>query len=361
MIPENCSQHQDWELYALGVLEGDEQRDMEAHLAFGCETCKSAYLSTQAIVSALASTAPEVELSPHSEMLFRQRLEGKPFAVLPMPEQRARWDFRTFAAWLAAAACLFTAVGLALSRLDLARELAEQKRVTAAFQQELLYVSKTNPSGTSPPDPKGDPAELRRTIEKLRIQFKAADAARLIAEQKLATVQAKLATAQERVHVLDASMKDAEAHSQKAETALADLQMQTTRLQEDAARFQQISAENERITALLDAGSLSQLDLKPVGNAHATARVYWQNDRGLLLVARSLPLLPEHASFQLWFYRHGTTDLVHVGTLTVGRSGDGLVYVPPGPALLAMSGALVTIQPQAGGSAPGQEILRIKP
>jgi hypothetical protein len=143
---------------------------------------------------------------------------------------------------------------------------------------------------------------------------------------------------------------------------VSDSQAKLRRVEADARSLQQQSADNNRILSLLQSRSLSQLDLKPVHGARAAARVYWQNDRGLLLVAEDLPPLSSDQSLNLWFYRQGKPNLVHVGKVQVGSEGDGILFVPPGPTLLSMAGALLTIQSaSAGESTPGTEILRVKP
>jgi hypothetical protein len=79
-------------------------------------------------------------------------------------------------------------------------------------------------------------------------------------------------------------------------------------------------------------------------------------------VARNLPPISPRGSFQLWFYRKGTPEYVNVGVVQVDSSGDGLLFVPPGPALVSMTGALLTEESgNTRASAPGEELLKIKP
>jgi len=267
----------------------------------------------------------------------------------------------TLAPWAVAAVCLFAAIGFAVGTRDARRELRETQRQKAEYEAKLRQQAPPSQIPSSEITP-AQVTELQDTIDGLKRELAAAQSAKVAAEQEVKAVKAQLADAQGRSRELDASLKEAEEHRSKAEESLASAHLQLAKAQADAGRLAQASAQNDQIIALLESAPLSQLDLKPTGAARASARVFWQNDRGLLLVARDLPSLPPNGSYQLWFYRQGKPDLVNVGVLHLENSGDGLLFVPPGPALLAMSGALVTAEPGSGSaSQPGEEILKVKP
>jgi hypothetical protein len=129
-----------------------------------------------------------------------------------------------------------------------------------------------------------------------------------------------------------------------------------------ADQLAQVSAQNDQIVGLLESAPLSQRDLQPTTGWQASARVFWHDDHGLLLVARGLPPVPQDGSFQLWLYRKGAPEYVNVGVVQAGNSGNGLLFVPPGPSLLSMTGALLTEESGTDiASTPGQEILKVKP
>ena len=55
----NCEELNDlYELYALGVLDGEEKAEVDAHLARGCETCRKNLKEALAINTMLLSSAP---------------------------------------------------------------------------------------------------------------------------------------------------------------------------------------------------------------------------------------------------------------------------------------------------------------
>lgn len=357
MTSENCSDYQDWELLALGVLEGDEQRDMEAHLADGCDGCRSSYLSAQAVVAGLAVLAPDIPLNPDGEKNLKRRLMGGSSIQINtayMPAQK-RTPPRV-AAWWMAAACMVAVVALGISRIRIAHELSGLRLQVQSLQQELRVPKADDFQNAS-----AQKAALEAGVQELHAQAQLAIEQRSAAERKLRTIGAELLEAQQRNHDLDARLAADDASRAQTESQLTALQQQVAQLQAEKGSLTQVAAEHDHITSLLNVGSLSKLDLKPVGDQRAAARVYWHNDRGLLLVARDLPQLPEHASFELWFYRQGSPDLVRVGTLQVRRGGDASLFVPPGPALEAMSGALLTMQTGDSGVSPGVELLRVKP
>jgi hypothetical protein len=329
--------YQDWDLFVLGVLEGQEKQDMSAHLSSGCDDCLRLYLAAKALLPGLATLSPDEPLPPGAEMRLRKRLEdaGQLSGARSRVGGRRIWQA---APWVLAAACLLAAFGVEISLRTTKRDLVEQERQNSAYR---LHLQET---AMAP----GQVTELQNTIAGLRRDLQAA--------------QAQLAEARAHTRALDASLKDAEARRSEAEQALSAAHLQLSQAQAGAARLLEVSARDNQILALLESTPLSQLDLKPTGAVQASARVYWQNDRGLLLVARDLPALPEHGSFQLWFYRQGKPEFVNVGVVQMEKSGTGLLFVPPGPALLAMTGALLTEESQpTSAAAPGREILKVKP
>ena len=356
--------YEDWDLFALGVLDDQEQREMSAHLSSGCDDCARLYLAAKAVVAGMATLTPEEPLPPGAELRMRTRLGlgGPPVTAPAEPVSHGGgWRFWPAMPWALATICLVGMIGLWSSLRNLQQELQEQKRQNAENQRRIEQLAQL------PPQPAGgisaaQAAELQNTISSLRGELKGAQSEKLAADQAVKAAQGQLAEAEARVHELDASLKDAEERRSQAEEALSAARVQLAQAQASAARLVQASTRNDQIISLLESAPLSQLDLKPTGGVQASARVYWQNDRGLLLVARDLPPLPQHGSFQLWFYRQGTPALVNVGVVQLEKPGTGLLFVPPGPALLEMAGALITEEAQNNAaSTPGQEILKIKP
>lgn len=103
-----------YELYALGLLDGDEKQEMDAHLRRGCVTCRQSLSDAQAINAVLLSSVPVVE--PSSRL--KRRLMAS-MGVQPMG-----W---TWAAALAAACLLIVALWLSDQERRRASELAQTR------------------------------------------------------------------------------------------------------------------------------------------------------------------------------------------------------------------------------------------
>jgi hypothetical protein len=364
MTPNGRNHFEDWDLFALGVLDDPEQRAMAEHLASGCEDCTQLFLEAEAGVAGLATLSPDEPLPTGAEIRMRKRLES---AGMSTAAPTGQTSFRTLsrawtiAPWLLAAACLLVAIGFGVNLARTQHEVRKLEQQNADYIEHTQHETPVTP-GNSAELTSAQVAELRTTIEGLQRDLKAAQAAKAVAEQDVRAAQTQLAEVQARVLKLDASLKDADSRRAKAEDALSSAHLQLAKAQSDEDTLAQVARQNDQIVRLLEAAPLNQLDLKPAGTVQASARVFWQDDQGLLLVARDLPRLPQHGSFQLWFYRKGTPEFVNVGVVQLGASGNGLLFVPPGPALLSMTGALLTEESgTASAAAPGEEILRVKP
>ena len=362
MNPDNRAHYEDWDMFALELLGPQEASEMAAHLASGCGPCTEQYLAAKALVAGLATLSPDEPLPVGAEARLRQRLEGElakpPRALLTAAPRGIFW---ATTGWILAAAALIAAVSLGMGLLRTRHELREA---------ELQNAQNQSRSQTSiPPAPvhggeavSSEVTDLKKTIEQLREQLQAEQTAKAAVDQQLKAAQLQVQEAQGEVQKLDASLRDAEARRSWAEEALSSAHLQLAKAEADASRLGRASARTAQIANLLESPALSQLDLKPAGSTQAFGRVFWQDDRGLLLVARDLPAIPEDGSFQLWFYSKDGPTPVNVGVLQLERPGNGVLFVPPGPALNAMTGALLTQESDPRSvTTPGKEILKVKP
>jgi hypothetical protein len=111
-----CEELKDaFELYSLGLAEEEERREIEAHLARGCETCRKNLSEALAVKVLMLASAPDVK--PASR-LKRRIMAG--FGI-----ERAGWG------WLGAlaAACIAVlAVWLSVQERHRTAELAEARQ-----------------------------------------------------------------------------------------------------------------------------------------------------------------------------------------------------------------------------------------
>ena len=83
----------DWDLFALGLLEHDEEQQMAAHLA-GCDECRSVYDSAESLIATFGTLSPPAEWPAGAETRMRERLQRSP-SPTAMPEQDRSRDIHT--------------------------------------------------------------------------------------------------------------------------------------------------------------------------------------------------------------------------------------------------------------------------
>ena len=90
--------------YALGALDGDDLRELEAHLAGGCEECRRQLVLWQGDLEALAAEVEPVQPSDVTRARVLRLTEGTEKAPAA-PARRTPW-------WMAAAAAVLLALAL---------------------------------------------------------------------------------------------------------------------------------------------------------------------------------------------------------------------------------------------------------
>ena len=100
-------QDADWNLFALGALDENTQREMQEHLQTRCHACSRSYQEAVLVMDALAATVPQQKPSPHiADALLSRITQANPVLSPVKVSQR-----RSFALpWVAAAACALLAV-----------------------------------------------------------------------------------------------------------------------------------------------------------------------------------------------------------------------------------------------------------
>ncbi|HEX3130573.1 MAG TPA: anti-sigma factor [Thermoanaerobaculia bacterium] len=115
MSPGHSTRHEELlPAFALGALDGEDLRELETHLAAGCEECRRQLDLWQGDVEELAASVEPVQPSEATRKRI-QRLAGAPAPVRRSPV--TRW------LQLAAAACLLIAAGSLWRQAQLTRQL----------------------------------------------------------------------------------------------------------------------------------------------------------------------------------------------------------------------------------------------
>lgn len=131
---------EDFDLYALGALDGEEKRALEEHLG-ACPACRQAAAAARLRTSLLGLSSPPVAPPPtvKSALLERVRAEAPMHQQqpAPAPPARKRWGLR-FSLGFAAAA-----VVLALATFWLARDDRQQRLDRQHLEAQLNAAKAT--------------------------------------------------------------------------------------------------------------------------------------------------------------------------------------------------------------------------
>ncbi len=135
----DCAQLREfYEDYALGVLEGPELAELEAHLARGCEVCAAGVERARWLVSQLAFAAPEQTPPAAARAKLMQ-------AVRPSAERAPRRSWFPVWVWLPAAAAILFALYTVnenrklqqdIAQLDTSLHTAQEQRQTLQAERE---------------------------------------------------------------------------------------------------------------------------------------------------------------------------------------------------------------------------------
>jgi len=121
----DCAQlREHYEDYALGVLEGPELAELEAHLARGCDVCTPGVERARWLVSQLAFAAPEQTPPAAARAKLMQ-------AVRPLAEPAPRRNWFPVWVWLPAAATILFALYAMNENRKLQQDIAQLDAFTA--------------------------------------------------------------------------------------------------------------------------------------------------------------------------------------------------------------------------------------
>ena len=340
-----CEVHrEDWSGYALGSLDPSVRQEMSAHLSSGCLECAKRFATAE-----LAITAPRRDNDARDLVeTFR--------APVAQYFERPRWKFWSVAPWALAAVFFGLFVVAERAHLNLQKQMLDARQLNP-ITNHIVHEAPESLAGNDL-NAEND-HDLQATIEQLRGSLDQANQQIADAQRDSVRYQTDLKTAQLQIASLEGGVRGSEESRVKAETDAASIRMQLSRAQDDAQRAATLAAQNQQMMKLLESPRLQQFSLAAVSPAagEANARVVWDNDSGLMLLAHNLPDLVENHVYQLWLMLTGRPLMVSAGTVQVDSRGRGIAYVAPGD-LHGFVAVAVTDEPSAGSTVPrGQQIL----
>ncbi len=331
-----CEIHrEDWEALTRGELDTVVREEMTAHLRDGCAVCAARLEAARATSSAL-QRRDDAAMQAQLNVVYG----AKP-----------GWKFWTVAPWVTAA--VFFGLFLIAERayLNLQKQLLDARQMNPVTNH-IVRDTRQQPiaiaaSGENDQD-------LQSTIEQLRASLDQANQQIADAQRDAVRDQTDLKAAQLQIASLEGGVKGSEEARVRAETDAASIRTELSKAQDDARRAATLAAQNQQMMKLLESPQLHQLALKTVGSSagDANARVVWDSDRGLMLLAHGLPNLAENHVYQLWILKAGQPSMLSAGAIQVDSRGRGTAYVPPGEDLNNLGGVVVTDEPSSGSSVP---------
>lgn len=141
------TREEDFDLYALGVLEGDEKKAIESHMA-ACSDCARKLAQARGRMAMLSFDAPRVDPSPRVKELLLARVRAEEEGKAPSASSASRQASvvragGVFGRWWAAVlvpagvALALVAIFLWTQNERLNGELADERQALAALQHEL--------------------------------------------------------------------------------------------------------------------------------------------------------------------------------------------------------------------------------
>jgi len=306
-----------YDLYVLGLLEGKDLTDLEAHLARGCEVCLRNLRRSLDLWFVFASTLQNAE--PSAE--FRARLVRiaeltKKVLVFPRPDaggDRPKITWTRHWGWLSAAAAVVLILiagawfaGHESGSIEAQRLSAQLEQFTslAANRQALL-------------------SDATRREQELEGQLKSAGDADALRKRE---------DMQRQIMALDAQVNE--------------YKLLLTRQKGEAD-------ENARILSVLSHPGVRLVPMKGAEIAKSTpAYALVEEGSHVIFVATDLPKLPDQRIFQLWLLRSQDPKVVSAGTFAPDEEGRALVEFADPTQVSDLTALAVTDEPNGGSTDP---------
>ncbi|HEX4231476.1 MAG TPA: anti-sigma factor [Bryobacteraceae bacterium] len=304
-----------YDLYVLGLLEGKERADLEAHLARDCEVCRRNVRRSLDLWVVFASTLQGAEPSPD----FRARLVriaelSKKAPVFPRPvASPSHGKFAWTWGWMVVA-------GIVVMMLIAGAWFAGHESAS---------------------------------IEAQRLSAQLNQLSNLAADR-----QVLLDEATRRETEFEGQLKsagDADAMRKREETRREILALDAEVNEYKSLLSRQKSAENDsqRLLNVLSHPGVRLLALKGADIAKQTAAYALIAEASrVIFIAANLPALPKDKQFQLWLLRSQDPKIVNAGTFIPDDQDQAMVEFSDPTEVSDLTGVAVTDEPKSGSLEP---------
>jgi hypothetical protein len=320
-------------LYALGALEGDDLRAIEAHLAAGCPECRAELARLGEEIEGFAAALPPVTPSETTRARLLAQLPPVDSRQASEPQGARGVSPRRWSGFvpLAIAAGLLLVSGWGW--LAARREADALRAHRGDLSRQVATLG-------------GDLAAARAKSAELARSTTAA-----VAERE--TLVRQLAAAQTRGDNLEHGLAAEQAEKARLEKDAAAAETRSVRLARDLEAAQ---AQSERLATAM--AIISSPGMRPIAlaalKAPAGAEGHTFVDpvaRRAVFVAANLPQLAPDKTYELWFIADGKP--VPAGTFGVDASGrSGTVEVKGVAPLDHIQAWAVTVEPRGGVPQP---------
>jgi hypothetical protein len=378
---------EDYDLYALGSAEPEQDSQIDAHLASSCGVCEDGIRRSLRFWALYG-----VSLSPVAERSAQRRIQFIPVRSRSLPAYLRLGAVAATVALMAGSITWFATRGADQHALkQLAAELADSK--TKVNQLEAANASRPGPA-VSEKGPVATPAPdvvrigeldaqlrakerelggLRKSLEDADSRYQQsmtalaaekANAAQLVSaltQQKdlVAKGTAEQGRQSAQMQATSASLQAAEEQTRRLTAEAVSLTRERASLQAAVQRMEAQAGEGRRMLSMLSAPGTRLIPVNGTGAAPAARGYALVSEKNrVLFFANDLPALPSGRVYQLWLIRDKSPAIVSAGVFEAQPTKSAQVEFAQGDLVQGVRAIAVTDEPAGGSATPtGHKLL----
>jgi Anti-sigma-K factor rskA len=378
---------EDYDLYALGTAEPEQDSEINAHLASACEVCQKGVRESLRFWALYG-----ISLAPLAERPAKARVQVIPIGGKPRPMYIRMGAVAATVALVAGSVAWFVTRGADQHTLkQLTAELATSEERASQLQASnqkprAQSAGAKQPAVNPAPDlvrigeltaqlraKESELGGLRKSLEDVDSRYQQSMAALATEKANASQLSATLAQQKElleketseqrrlsaQVQTMTASLQSAEERARRLTAETVSLNQERARLLETVQRMEVQAGEGRRMISML---STSGTRLIPVNGTEAApqARGYAllsENSR-VVFYATDLPALPSGRVYQLWLIRDKSPAIVSAGVFAAAATKSAQVEFAQGALIQGVTAIAVTDEPAGGSVTPtGHKLL----